>query len=358
MRILPVFFLRYIFRITSFSTILLFFLSANADNGRKEISSIEKELTAEKLFALESAEGRLKADPFVLRLMKKQALARQILAAGDFVKEGGKYQVHTIIRKKVDEPAVMFRIEIQMPGYPKLNGFFKPRQTRYKDWATEIAVCRLARHLDIGIAPCYERRIPRYVLKDALRLLPTEHKERLLWDKNGQSIYGFFRIWAPSFRNRIGQYIPKRSVLRMLALSLSVRNRARVLKSKIHQQLADIFLLDFLVYNNDRRRNLGTILKSNGELLLFPIDFGDGLTAQAGRKLLCKELLMRTGLFRKHVVKKLENLTKGKIKRLFHHSDYGYLVKERQIDILLKQRTFLLKHIKWMKHRFGKRVFI
>lgn len=319
--------------------------------------SAEKEppvLSLEQLFALRPAAHHHPSDPFVLRLLREPALARRVLAQGAFVRRAGRYGTF-MVRNRPKEPALMFRLHVRLAGHPEIDVFFKPQQQGYHDWATETAVCRLANYLGVAVAPCHERRVSRAVLAGILRHVPATHKKRLRWEPDGQHIFGFFRLWAPRYRNRLGPYLPSARLLRQLAGSLRVQHRDRVLRSPLHRGLADLFVLDFLVYNNDRRRNLGSLRVGRRGFRLYPIDFGDGLTATPHRKLLCRQLLLQTALFRRALIDKIRGLTRPQVDKLLTHPRLGLLVESAQIKLLFEQRRALLEHVRWVVQRYGPR---
>ncbi|MCK5800229.1 MAG: hypothetical protein KAI47_23725 [Deltaproteobacteria bacterium] len=313
-----------------------------------------REVTRDGLFSLTPSRYQRQALPLTLRLLADPLEARRLLRGARFAATGGHHQVHAMLRHGPTSPALMFRIGMLTSDGVAFEAFFKPRQRGYDDWATEIAACRLARALAVTIAPCAEREVPRAVLADALARVPAATRARLRWSSGGRSIFGFFRLWAPTYRGGLGRRRATASLLGQLASVLRVVNRSRVLASPLHQALSDLFVLDFLLYNNDRRRNLG-VLRDGDRLHLYPIDFGDGLTATPKKKRLCRRLLLGTGLFRRRLLLRLHGLDCAGVRRLLTHGRFGLLVPERQLVLLMRQRRVLLGHIAWVVKRYGDR---
>ncbi|MCC6746648.1 MAG: hypothetical protein IT371_03255 [Deltaproteobacteria bacterium] len=298
-------------------------------------------------------------NPFVLRLMDDPGLAEEVLARGKLVRPPGRPAVKALVRKKPTEPSVMFRLGVQLPPHPPVEVFFKPRQRGYRDWATETAVCRLARHLRVRIAPCHERVVPRKALEAALPRVPEQLRENLLWEEGpeGPSLYGFFRVWAPAYVDRLGTHRATRQNLLALASFLAPARREEVRRSALLQEIADVFVLDFLVYNNDRRRNLGSVRHAPDGVRLFAIDFGDGLSASPRKKRLCKALLAELGLFRRTLVERIRHLTEEQLVTLWHRPNRGWLVEREHVAIVLAQKRRLLEHVARRERQHGAQIY-
>lgn len=288
--------------------------------------------------------------PALVRLLDDPALARRLLLKGEVVKRQGRYLVKPFIRRNT---YVLFRVTVKLPGGGEAEVLFKPRQADYRDWATEIAACRLARHLGVVVPPCAERTLHRKVLAAALAKVPAHCQQRLRW--RGDSLYGFFRVWAPGFRHRIGEHRTTRANLLTLAAWLHPRNRARVLRHPLLRRLPGLNLLDYLIYNDDRQWNLGTIRTGAKTLRLFPIDFGEGLSSGLSRRSFSKRIFRRTSLFPARVVKRLERLDRAALRRLLRGPD-GLLVGERHVGQVLVRRKLALEHVQWATKELGKEV--
>ena len=319
-------------------------------------------LDADHLFALHARSAHPREEPFVLKLLDAPQLAQRILRQGRFVRSGADYWVRSITRRQgTAQVALIFRLKVELAGYPAVEVFFKPRQRGYPDWATEIGVCRLARHLGIFVAPCTERFVPRAVLGAALAALDPALRARIEWETSATGapgeprVYGFFRLWAPNYIARLGQYRPTERVLQALAGAVAVGNRARVLASRFHRRFAELLILDYLVYNNDRRHNLGMV--RGPTVVLFPIDFGDGLTATPRDKVLCRSLFFRMTLFRRALVERLGALSAQQAVALMRRPGAPPLVARAQVEWMLQQRDEILAHVRWVRKRFGPRVF-
>ena len=284
--------------------------------------------------------------PVYLKLLDDPELARMVLSQGAWLKDKrGNYWVKTLIRNKPTEPAVMFRLKVSYRDLPPVEVFFKPRQARYRDWATETVVCRLARELQVEIAPCFERVIARRVLAKAVAKLPAHHRDRLKWEgKDGARIFGFFRVWAPAYRRGLGRFEPNSE--NMLRLVSQLRGGATSRgPSALLKRVSDIIVLDYLIYNNDRRNNLGALRGANG-LRLFAIDFGDGLSSSPKRKQFFHKLFLRLRWFRQRLIQRIKSLDRGRVEQLVRGPQGTPLVRPRHVEQLLAQQQKLLGHVK------------
>ncbi len=306
------------------------------------------------VFHFEPQEDQPLASKFFMHLLKTPAHTEEVLQRGEVVRQGERYQVRVKLRRRKREPATLFWLKVRVGKEAPIEVFFKPEQEGYRDWATEIAICRLAHYLDVRVPPCGERVFKQRVFADILAQIDPSFEKRLVWREG--KIYGFVRLWAPAFTHDLGTMKSSRHNLLKLAGLFRLAHLEAVRSNAILHQLSDVILLDFLVNNNDRQWNLGTLRTSSKNLVLFPIDFGDGLFARPSEKHFCDLIFHRLGLFRKTVVQRLRTLDGNTLKKLFTRPDGGLLVDEKQIGRVLWQKKRALSHIAWLEKKFGEGV--
>lgn len=293
-----------------------------------------------------------------LQLLDQPREAQRLLATSVFVKDAaGRYQVDAIVRKKPTEPAVMFRLVARDLRGRDLLVLFKPRQSGYSDWATEIAACRLARLLGVAVAPCHERTVPYRVLAAVLKRLPAQHRQRLVWSGEGKTrqIYGFFRLWAPQYKNRIGRLAPSEDNLWRLVAVLQPSYRDAVRRSAVLKRVSDLIVFDYLIGNNDRRNNLGAIRGPTGTVL-FPIDFGDGMRRHADEKRFYRRLFGRLQLFRRQLIDNIRHRLSARAMAKVVEG-LAPIVAQPSLDALKRRRQLLLERIGKLQRRHGAKLF-
>jgi hypothetical protein len=255
-----------------------------------------------------------------------------------------------------NDPGVIFRATVQTPGGEPVAGVFKPFQKRYQDGFKELAACRIAAHLSIRQPPCTQRFFKRNELKRALRKVPRKYRRLLIWQKD--RLYGFFRLWAPRYKTRVGRLAPSRDNL--LGLAKQIRPRGNCANHRICRDMSDLLVFDFLISNNDRQYNVGTIRPGPKKILLFPIDWGDGFTGNAKsmkRKIWYRKAFYSLVRFRRSLIAAIQSLSRQKLVTLTTGDRGRSLISKFQRDRLMAARKAILKRVKKLQARYGAKIF-
>lgn len=285
---------------------------------------------------------------------------KQLLESSPILKKKGTYKIKVSkirsVRHYPADPGVIFKITLKGPSNRPISAVFKPFQTRYQDGFKELAACKLAAFLRVRQPPCGERSLTRTQLKKVLSKVPSRYRRMLKWD--GNELKGFVRLWAPKFKTRIGRLAPSRD--KMLALAKQIRPRGRCRSHAMCRDMSDLFVFDFLISNNDRQYNVGTIRTASKKLLLFPIDWGDGFTGNAKsmkRKIWYRKAFYSLVRFRRSLVQSLKRLDRATVDKLTSDSGGSPLISTFQRDRLMDAKKKILKRTAKLKKRYGSKIY-
>ena len=284
---------------------------------------------------------------------------QKILASAPIRLSHGKPDIHvsklrTFRTHRVD-PGVIFRMTVQGPSGP-VAAIFKPFQSRYRDGYVELAACRLAAHLGVRQPPCGERTVTREQMKWALAEMPKSYWGLLKWD--GDRLRGYVRLWAERFRRRLGRLTPSRA--QMLLLARQIRPGGACGSLPICRDLSNLLVTDYVVANNDRRFNVGSILTPQRQVMLFPIDWGDALSG--GRQGMRRKIWMRKAFFAlrrfdRVLVDRLRTLDMPTLRRLYSDSAGRLLVRPFYVKHSFQVVREVLRRIDELHRLMGDRIF-
>lgn len=166
---------------------------------------------------------------------------------------------------------IRFRITLECSGGGTIQGLFKARQRNYRDWIGEILTYRLGRALGIRLTPTVERRFLRSELEAALAAAGPAYADLLEWEGEGDETFvrGSLTYWVPGFEFRLGEFGTTPESFERIVRWMGHRNLEYVASEPLLADLTAIFLLDFLVFNEDRHHNVGTVRRPGTDALLL-----------------------------------------------------------------------------------------
>ncbi len=285
---------------------------------------------------------------------------RKLLEESPLAKKGNRYGVKILKLRSVKyhpaDPGLIMKIKLTLPGKKNVSAIFKPFQTRYRDGLKELAACNLAAFLGIRQPACGERVMTREQASHALQKIPARYQKMLNWEDD--KVRGFVRLWAYRYKPRIGRLAPSRE--NMLALSKQIRPKGRCNNHQICRDMSDLLLFDFLVSNNDRQYNVGTMLTSPKTLMLYPIDWGDSFTGNAEqmkRKVWYRKAFYSLVRFRSTLIESLKRLDRPKVNELTSDTKGSTLISTFHRERIMEKRNTILKRVKDLESRYGRKIF-
>ncbi|MBI5499809.1 MAG: hypothetical protein HY907_06175 [Deltaproteobacteria bacterium] len=273
----------------------------------------------------------------------EQLLRGDTVAAGD----DGRLLVKATYERGV-RPKVRFRVTLSTPDGGTIEGLLKVKQQNYRDWVGEIFSYRLGRALGIRLTPTVDRCFPRSILDVGLADQPAEVAELVTWEGEGDETRacGSFTYWVPEFQFKIGPLASLPETFDKLTGWMGPNNRDWVAASQPLQDLTAVFLLDFLVFNEDRPHNVGSVrFPDSDSQLLVAIDFGDSLYNPSGRDVQCRRWLWRIKVFPQTLVDSLRNLDPDTLRALLTREFQGATLDEDIVGAVLDRREQALARI-------------
>ncbi|MDI7267605.1 MAG: hypothetical protein QME96_06395 [Myxococcota bacterium] len=288
------------------------------------------------------------APPAIERLTDIEATEELLRSAPVATADDGKPLIvpdgETGVRTKI-----RFRVTLRTPAGGTIDGLFKGRQRNYRDWIGEILCYRLGRALGMRLTPTVQRRFLRSELESAVAEAGVRFGDLLHWETDGgeEFVRGSLTYWVPGFRFRIGEFNTNPDGLERITSWLGRRYRDLVAGSQVLRDLTAVFLLDFLVFNEDRHHNVGAVRRPGGDsLLLVAIDWGDTLYNPGGRDDLSRKWLWRVELFPRTLVERLRALDPDEIVEMLTAGAGGGPAVSRDIaDAVLERRDLALRRI-------------
>jgi hypothetical protein len=284
----------------------------------------------------------------------------RLLQSAPIAKKDGRYLVKVTkirsVRHHPVDPGIILRATVKTPDGDEVSAVFKPFQRRYRDGFKELAACRLAAHLGVRQPPCTERTMTKAQLERALDDVPAKYRRLLIWD--GDKLRGFFRLWAERFKTRVGRLAPSRENL--LGLAKQIRPKGSCANDRICRDMSDLLVFDYLIGNNDRQYNVGTIRPAPNKLLMFPIDWGDAFTGNEksmARKVWYRKAFYALARYRRSLIAGIQALSRKKIARLTTNSQGKPLINAFQRDHMMKQRKEILERVRRLVKTYGDRIF-
>lgn len=285
---------------------------------------------------------------------------RKLLEESPLAKKGDQYEVKILKLRRAKhhpaDPGLIMKIRLDLPGKKNVSAIFKPFQTRYRDGLKELAACNLAAFLGIRQPACGERVMTREQGSHALQKIPKRYQKMLNWEDD--KVRGFVRLWADRYKPRIGRLAPSRE--NMLALSKHIRPRGLCNKHQMCRDMSDLLLFDFLVSNNDRQYNVGTILTKPKNLVLYPIDWGDSFTGTADqmkRKVWYRKAFYSLVRFRSTLIETLKSLDRPKVNKLTSDTKGTPLISTFHRERIMEKRNTILKRVEDLESRYGRKIF-
>ncbi|MBI5486522.1 MAG: hypothetical protein HY905_04245 [Deltaproteobacteria bacterium] len=245
-------------------------------------------------------------------------------------------------------PKVRFRVTLSTPDGGTIEGLLKVKQQNYRDWVGELFSYRLGRALGIRLTPTVDRCFPRSVLDIGLADQPAEVAELVTWEGEGDETHacGSFTYWVPEFQFKIGPLASLPETFDTLTGWMGPNNRDWVAGSQPLRDLTAVFLLDFLVFNEDRPHNVGSVRFPDTDVqLLVAIDFGDSLYSPSRRDVQCRRWLWRIKVFPETLVDSLRNLDADALRSLLSAEVFGATLDDDIVDAVLDRREQALARI-------------
>jgi hypothetical protein len=298
------------------------------------------------------------ADPSELEYLNDHAKTNKILAEAKWAKVEGEKTLVPMIRERVaDGTSYRFRILLDAGDGAVVTGFFKPRQANYWDWLKEIHAYNIGREIDAPTVPTVMRFMPRKKFSYFLGQITPELVENFKWEgEKKDRLRGAFKYWVPSYRHRtFGKRVIGETYMTEIAKSLHPANKKALREGyDLYLQLGRGIVFDYLIINEDRPENLGTILMPDGSYHMVLIDNGLSLGVEHGGRTVMKNMFKEMRIFPRHMIDRIRALDEDGIWRnLRPEDDQVMMLPEVCVKQLWKRRQFILERVDELHQMYG-----
>jgi len=227
-------------------------------------------------------------------------------------------KVKTLHRLGEDARRVLFLCEITN-GEINFKAQLKVSQQNYHEWKSEINAYKIGKRIGLVLPPVVLRCFPRTSFNRLGKPLSKEDIDLIYWSgKTSGSARGSLRYWVESLNSRtIGGKVADKDYLFEIAQALHPGNREELDKYyPVYLEMGRAFLFDYLTYNNDRARNMGTLVLPDGSEKLILIDQGLAFGVE-GKKKKSSFLFFNTmKMLPSDVIDHLKTLTEGELDQI------------------------------------------
>lgn len=296
------------------------------------------------------------APPAVVDLLADPEWAEYVLLNGR-VHETPEGPDVKLLRVRVRE--LIFRVGIVAPDGSVVHGIFKPehREGFYRDeWRRELGFYAIARYLGAhGAVPTIERSFPRKaferILDELDRQYPDRNYQDLLVRRPGaHQLTGSFMLWIWGMHFAFDGH-RRFSEQQLVGLSETLGTEERLARSQM-RQLSEMFILDFITFNNDRRgANIGCILQPDGEVRLTLIDNGDAFSGGCRTGTRFDRAFTALQAFPSEMIERLERLDDTLLATLLRDRSGRPLLKEHWLSAFQRCRKMALRHVSGLGRR-------
>lgn len=161
-------------------------------------------------------------------------------------------------------------------------------------------------------------------------------------------------LWVWGIRHRLNGKMATRSHLIALAQSTRPGRRDEILEDPVRRQLAEMFVIDYVTYNNDRRgHNFGGILQEEGPYRLTMIDNGDAFSGTCAGQRHSTTVFRALRMFPRELVERLAALDTERTTALLRTLTGEPLVSSRTVVGFLRCRDAALRQVRGLERSYG-----
>jgi len=281
----------------------------------------------------------------------------KILETANVLWGSSRSQVKDLVRYGEGAKAIRFKLVIKPEGKESFWAQFKVRQTGYYfEWKREILTYRIGKMIGAPVTPAVERKLPQKRFQIFSNKMTEEDFALIKWEGWGAA-RGSLRYWVEALHPRkIGSRLADEDYLTEIAVALHPANREALSTDEylVYREMGRALVLDYLVLNDDRARNLGTVLAPDGVRHLVLIDNGLALGLQTEARTKAKGYFEAMTLFPKDTIDYLRALDEEETMDLLVPPDDNVLaIKEKAAQQLWERREAILARVDELHEKYG-----
>ena len=281
----------------------------------------------------------------------------RILETANVLWGSSRSQVKDLVRYGEGAKAIRFKLVIKPKDRESFRAQYKVRQTGwYFEWKREILSYRIGKMIGAPVTPAVERKLPQKRFKIFSNKMTEEDFALIKWEGWG-SARGSLRYWVEALHPRkIGKRLADEEYLTEIATALHPANREALSTDEylVYREMGRAFILDYLILNDDRARNLGTVLDPDGVRHIVLIDNGLALGLQTKARKKARGYFEAMSLFPEDTIDYLRAMDEEETTDLLVPPDDNVLaVKEKAATQLWERRAAILARVDELHSKYG-----
>jgi hypothetical protein len=280
-----------------------------------------------------------------------------VLETANVLWGASRSHIKDLVRYGEGAKAIRFKLVIKPRDKESFRAQYKVRQTGYYfEWKREILSYRIGKMIGAPVTPAVERKLPQKRFQIFSNKMTEEDFELIKWEGWGAA-RGSLRYWVEALHPRkIGSRLADEEYLTEIATALHPANREALSTDEylVYREMGRAFVFDYLVLNDDRARNLGTVLAPDGVRHLVLIDNGLALGLQTEARTKAKGYFEAMTLFPKDTIEYLRALDEEQtIDLLVPPDDNVLAIKDKAAQQLWQRRAAILAHVDELHANYG-----
>jgi hypothetical protein len=269
----------------------------------------------------------------------------------------GTSRVHVKNLERMGEGAksITFKLTLSPTDGEDFRAQYKVRQVAYYfEWKKELHGYRIGKMIGAPVIPAIERRLPRKRFQVFSNKMTEEDYTVIRWESWG-AVRGCLRYWVESLHPRkIGGRVADEEYLMEIAQALHPANREALAAHPVYLEMGRTFIFDYLIMNDDRARNLGTVIAPDGTRHLVLIDQGLAFGLQTSNRKEARGYFEAMTLFPEDTIDALRAMDEETVKEmLVPEGDNVIAIKKKVAAQLWNRRDEILARVDELHDEYG-----
>jgi hypothetical protein len=270
----------------------------------------------------------------------------RILAEGQILWGKTKIRVKEMLRFGEGVKRVLFICDLRA-GDRTIKAQLKVSQQNYHEWKSELHAYTLGRRIGLALPPVVMRPLSRKEMQRLAARMTPEDFELITWSgTNAGFAKASLRYWVETLSPRtVGGTLADEAYMMAIAQSLHPANREAILADvPVYLDVGRAFVFDYLIYNNDRARNLGTISLPDGSDRLILFDHGLAFGVEGKEKKSAITYVEAMQMMPSDVIDHLRSLTEPELQSLVGTgAPAGTGLSDKIVSQIWERRAVILK---------------
>ncbi len=311
---------------------------------------------------IEADEGEVTASAEEWSYLTDLEHTEKVLAGSPVAWGKSRVQAKTMLRMGEQARAIRFKIVLDPEEGGDITAQYKVRQTDfYFEWKREILGYALGKRIHAPVVPAIERQFPRKPFDRFAGDLTEEDYALIAWQGTAGGVRGSLRYWVSSLLPRqIGTRVCDEDYMTEIASALHPANREALTDPgyTVYLEMGRAIVLDYLILNDDRARNMGTVTSPDGVRHLILIDNGLAFGLESSGRTKAMGYFDAMSLFPRDTIEALRDLTEEEVMAIvLPEKDKVLSIKDKAAAQLWERRNAILERVDERFALHGDRIY-